>query len=144
MAAICRLSSLHTLKRGMNLLISPKIKCRAYTTLPKKSEIACETDTTEKKKQWFGYGFSEDNEAIDRFTMHEAFFVIITVVTTIGGFALLFKPNSTHADWAQREAYLQLRYREENGLPLIDPNFIDPSKFTLPTDEELGDTEIII
>lgn len=47
-------------------------------------------------------------------------------------------------EWAQREAYLELARREAAGLPLVDPNLIDPSKIELPTDEELGDTEIII
>lgn len=47
-------------------------------------------------------------------------------------------------DWAQREAYLQLRHREAEGLPLIDPNLVDPEKIELPDDEELGKTEIII
>jgi NADH dehydrogenase (ubiquinone) 1 beta subcomplex subunit 11 len=30
------------------------------------------------------------------------------------------------------------------GLPLIDRNLIDPSKINLPSDEELGDAEIVI
>lgn len=47
-------------------------------------------------------------------------------------------------DWAQREGYLQLRRREELGLPVIDPNLVDISKFELPSDEELARTEIII
>lgn len=47
-------------------------------------------------------------------------------------------------DWAQREAFLQLRKREAEGLPLIDPNLVDAEKIELPSDEELGNTEIII
>lgn len=47
-------------------------------------------------------------------------------------------------DWAQREGYLELRRREAEGLPLIDPNLVSVDKFELPEDEELGDTEIII
>lgn len=43
-----------------------------------------------------------------------------------------------------REAYLQLHRREKLGLPLVDKNLIDPAKIELPSDEELGDTEIII
>lgn len=46
--------------------------------------------------------------------------------------------------WAQREAYLELERREKAGLPLIDPNMIDPAKIPLPSDEELADFEIII
>jgi NADH dehydrogenase (ubiquinone) 1 beta subcomplex subunit 11 len=37
-----------------------------------------------------------------------------------------------------------LREREEKGILPISPDLIDPSKFELPSDEELGDTELII
>lgn len=47
-------------------------------------------------------------------------------------------------DWAHREAYFAIREREENGLPLLDPNYVDLSKIQLPTEEELADFEIII
>ena len=47
-------------------------------------------------------------------------------------------------DWGQREAYIQLAERERENKPLIDPNYISPDKITLPSDEELGDTDIII
>ena len=46
--------------------------------------------------------------------------------------------------WAQREAYLELARREKNGLPLIDANLVDPANIDLPSDEELGDFEIIV
>lgn len=47
-------------------------------------------------------------------------------------------------DWAHREAFLELERRERLGLPLVDPEYaqIDPSD--LPSDEEIGDVEIII
>jgi len=48
------------------------------------------------------------------------------------------------SDWTQREAFLELRRREAAGLPLIDCNYIEASKITLPSDEELGSTEVII
>ena len=47
-------------------------------------------------------------------------------------------------EWSQREAYLLIAKRERDGLPLVDKNFIDPSKINLPSDEELGDTEVIV
>jgi len=46
--------------------------------------------------------------------------------------------------WEKREAFMELQRREKLGLPLIDANFIDPSKIHLPSDEELGDFEIIV
>ena len=47
-------------------------------------------------------------------------------------------------DWATREAYLDMHRREQEGLPLIDPYLIPPDQIVLPTEEELGDTEIVI
>ena len=45
-------------------------------------------------------------------------------------------------DWSHREAMILLRERENAGIFPIDKNFVDPAKLELPTDEELGDTEI--
>ena len=47
-------------------------------------------------------------------------------------------------DWAQREAYLTLRHREAAGLALISKDYVDLAAISLPSEEELGDTEIII
>lgn len=37
---------------------------------------------------------------------------------------------------------MELDRRERLGLPLIDPNLVDPAKIDLPTDEELGDYKV--
>lgn len=76
--------------------------------------------------------------------MHSAFFFSVTLCIVFGGFVFTYYPDVMLRDWAQREAYLELRRREAQGLPRIDRNLIDPSKIVLPSDEELGDTEIII
>jgi len=47
-------------------------------------------------------------------------------------------------DWTVREAYLELDRRERLGLPLIDKNLVDPNLLELPSDEELGDTEVYV
>ncbi|XP_046833404.1 NADH dehydrogenase [ubiquinone] 1 beta subcomplex subunit 11, mitochondrial [Vespa crabro] len=145
MAGICRLSTSHTLKNGMNLLRLQKITCRAITTSPKKDDSTNVIESSEKKKRWVRYGFDDTSEIDDRRKMHELFFMGITIGMILTGYVLMYKPDTlSFATWAQREAYLQLRYREEHGLPPIDINLIDPAKIVLPTDEELGDTEIII
>ncbi|XP_035741212.1 NADH dehydrogenase [ubiquinone] 1 beta subcomplex subunit 11, mitochondrial-like [Vespa mandarinia] len=145
MAGICRLSTSHTLKNGMNLLRLQKITCRAITTSPKKDDSTNVIELPEKKKRWVKYGFDDTSEIDDRRKMHELFFVGITIGMILTGYVLMYKPDTlSFGTWAQREAYLQLRYREEHGLPPIDMNLIDPAKVVLPTDEELGNTEIII
>jgi NADH dehydrogenase (ubiquinone) 1 beta subcomplex subunit 11 len=47
-------------------------------------------------------------------------------------------------DWATREAYLEIERREKAGLPLIDPYLIPPDQVELPSEDEIGDQEIII
>lgn len=49
-------------------------------------------------------------------------------------------------DWSYREAYIEIARREKYGLPYISKDYIDPEKVaaTLPSDEELGDFQIII
>lgn len=93
---------------------------------------------------WHGYGFDQYSQSQDRAMMHVSMFGLVTVLLVVGGTLLAYRPDSQLSSWAKREAFLQLRYREENGLPLIDPNVVDPAKIVLPSDEELGDVEIII
>ncbi|KAH0561434.1 NADH dehydrogenase [ubiquinone] 1 beta subcomplex subunit 11, mitochondrial [Cotesia glomerata] len=101
------------------------------------------TDVAETK-YWISWGFSDEEEWLDRLLAHLTFFFGLTICIILSGAIFCYLPDPKCRDWAQREAYLRLRYREDHGLSPIDVNLIDPSKFTLPSDEELGDTEIII
>lgn len=47
-------------------------------------------------------------------------------------------------DWCYREAYLELARREAAGEPLVNPDYVSSERIQLPSDEELGETEIII
>ncbi|CAG2062288.1 unnamed protein product, partial [Timema podura] len=99
---------------------------------------------TAVKKNWMSYGFDFNNKEDDRNAMHASFFFSVTLCIVFGSFIFAYVPDFQLRDWAQREAFLELRRREQLGLPPIDRNLIDPDKIILPTDEELGDTEIII
>ncbi|XP_043585391.1 NADH dehydrogenase [ubiquinone] 1 beta subcomplex subunit 11, mitochondrial [Bombus pyrosoma] len=100
--------------------------------------------TYEVKKAWASYGFYNEDQKADKQAMHLTFFISISVCFVFGALIIGYAPDPFLKDWSQREAYLQLRYREEHGLPPIDPNLIDPSKIKLPSEEELVDVEIII
>ncbi|KAL6442406.1 hypothetical protein ACFW04_002562 [Cataglyphis niger] len=143
MAALFRMNYMQSLRRGLALMTPKETTIyRRITTTPNYYDNVKEK--TLVKKKWVSYGFSVTDEAEDRHTMHATMFVVVTIVFVLGFTVMAYLPDVRGKDWAQREAYLQIRYREEQGLPLIDPNLIDPSKITLPSDEELGDTEIII
>ncbi|XP_071557487.1 NADH dehydrogenase [ubiquinone] 1 beta subcomplex subunit 11, mitochondrial [Temnothorax nylanderi] len=144
MAALFRMNCVQGLRRGLALM-SPKETtiCRRIATTPSYYDSAKE-EAKPVKRKWISYGFSQDDEVEDRHALHQTMFITVTIVMVLGITVMAYLPDVRNKDWAQREAYLQLRYREEHGLPLIDRNVIDPSKIILPTDEELGDTEIII
>lgn len=66
------------------------------------------------------------------------------IVYGFGGFAWAYAPDVSLRDWAQREAFLELRRREKAGLPPIDPNYVNPKSVKLPKDAEMCDVEIVI
>ncbi|KAI4460602.1 nadh-ubiquinone oxidoreductase esss subunit mitochondrial precursor [Holotrichia oblita] len=119
MASVIRLQSSYLMKR-----IIPALNQRGISTSKKNSETA--TIATKQAKTEPATITTNKNWVIGL------------------GFAWAYIPDYNLRDWAQREAFLELRRREAQGLPLVDPNLIDPSKIVLPSDSELGDTEIIV
>lgn len=97
-----------------------------------------------KSKFFYDYGFYGKTEEEEHFNMNFLFFTYVSMGLGCSFFYFMYAPTDNLADWAQREGYLELRRREQLGLPLIDPNYVDPSTVYLPSDEELGDTEIIV
>ncbi|KAL9699664.1 hypothetical protein quinque_003105 [Culex quinquefasciatus] len=95
-------------------------------------------------KNWVSYGFDTKNEADDKNAMHASFFFSVTLCLVFGTFYWAYLPDTQLQDWSQREAYLELRRREAAGLEPISKDYIDPALMVLPSDEELGDTEIVI
>ncbi|CAK9797826.1 NADH dehydrogenase [ubiquinone] 1 beta subcomplex subunit 11, mitochondrial [Anthophora quadrimaculata] len=146
MSTLLRLICSQTSKNRVTFLKSRDTKVfgiahRSDSSAVQKTE---EEKVYEVKKPWVSYGFDLHDKKLDRHFMHQTFFVTISICLVFGMVIIGYAPDPLLKDWAQREAFLQLRYREENGLPLVDPNLVDPSKFTLPSEEELLDTEIII
>lgn len=129
--------------------VLPLIHRRLVSTSNKKYDtVTVETVKSESKiepqKNWVSYGYEYKNKEADSNAMHSISFISVTLCLVVGSFYIAYSPDYNLRDWAQREAYLELRRREENGMLPIDPNLIDPAKMKLPSDEELGDTEIII
>lgn len=131
---------------------------RLLSTSPKKSDTATaqpsvtrQEDTIDfsieavrKSKNWVSYGFDRNDKEWDRQVTRATFFCGVTLVFVFGGFFFAYLPDPKMRDWAQREAFIQLREREAAGLELLSADYIDVSLIELPTDEELGNTEIVI
>ncbi|KAI5697054.1 hypothetical protein M8J75_004354 [Diaphorina citri] len=126
---------------------------RLISTSNKKSDVSATSATgsateaceiKQEKRHWQSYGFSEESELEDLNEMHHHGFLLISLGLCLSIFILAYRPEVNLEDWSHREAFLELRRRERDGLPLISPHYADPATIVLPTDEELGDTEIII
>lgn len=151
MSSIFGLNLVRNISRLTPLTVKPShIRCistskknrdTATITSEVKDSAVCDVN---KNKNWISYGFSINDYDEDRHFTHLILFCGITVVFCFGGFLLAYRPDDLGRDWAQREAFLELRRREKLGLPLVDPNYIPENKIILPSDEELGDTEIVI
>jgi len=99
------------------------------------------------RRDWFCFGYHPTDEYIDWKWQHYALFWTVTIA--LGGtlFVFSYKPDyPILREWATREAYIEMARREKYGLPYIAKDYIDPAKIiaTLPSDDELGDFEIII
>lgn len=101
-------------------------------------------DARVTNKHWVSLGYDVNDREKDVTFMHIFYFGIFTYCFVLGGFYIMYAPYRGFRDWSQREAYLEIRRREELGLPYIDRDLIPADKIVLPSDEELGDTKIII
>lgn len=92
---------------------------------------------------WRPLGFDYTNPLADKYYYHE----LLGGFLVIGGtffWLWLYAPDYRFKDWARREAFLRVHKREALGLPLIDPDVIDPDRVHLPTEEEIGDFEVTL
>ncbi|PVD24903.1 hypothetical protein C0Q70_15396 [Pomacea canaliculata] len=111
--------------------------------LKKLEEHFANTDL-EADKNWVSYGYETADPQLDYFAHHVTMFLAITVCICWGSFILAYMPDYKLRSWCQREAYLELERREREGLPLVSPDYVDPSKINLPSDEEFAGEEIIV
>eukprot|EP00745_Piridium_sociabile_P030388 TRINITY_DN50379_c0_g2_i1.p1 TRINITY_DN50379_c0_g2~~TRINITY_DN50379_c0_g2_i1.p1 ORF type:complete len:181 (+),score=30.81 TRINITY_DN50379_c0_g2_i1:46-543(+) len=95
-------------------------------------------------KNWVSYGYEPTDPEFDNFVHHVTMFITVTLCICWGAFILAYQPDHKSLNWCSREAYLEMERRQREGLPLVSPDYVDPSKIELPSDEELGDTEIIV
>jgi len=101
-------------------------------------------DAFKPYKHWVSYGWCENDIERDRTFMHFLFFTYCTLFFWVMSFFFYYCPHSNLSDWAMREAFIRVAEREANGLPYIDKDLVPMDRIVLPSDQELGDTEIII
>lgn len=153
---ITRINRLSTLRsivqngRGAVCFISTSPKKSDTATIASTDKTITETPASElfstKNKNWVSWGFNTRDKEDDRNTTHATFFFSTTMCIVFASFIWYYQPDFTRQDWAQREAYLVLRRREAAGEDPVCKDYIDPAIMAqqLPSEEELGETEIII
>merc|ERR1711963_356312 len=118
-------------------------------TMPKSEELKkleehfADTDPN-SDKNWTSYGMETTDPSLDHFTHHVTMFIFISLCVCWGGFIIAYQPDHKSLSWTTRESFLELERREREGLPLVSPDYVDPAKITIPSDEELGNEEIIV
>lgn len=132
---------------------------RLVSTSPKKNETSIakplssqaneevtdfSIEAVKKSENWVSYGFSVTDKEEDRRETRAMFFMGVSVAICGTIFAWSYLPDPQLQEWAQREAYIVLRDREAAGLEPISADYVDPSQMELPSDEELGQREIIV
>lgn len=94
--------------------------------------------------QWISFGFDKVSKAQDRFDAHFIFAVVVLGMCYFVAVYFWYFPDWRLDNWAQREAYLEMARRKKLGGPYISRDYVPADRIKLPTDEELGDAEIII
>lgn len=99
------------------------------------------------RRDWFSFGWHPTDEYLDWKFQHYLCFWAITIFSCGSAFFLVYRPDWPQlSTWAVQEAYIEIARREKYGLPYISKDYIDTEKVAavLPSEEELGDFEIII
>ncbi|XP_037677286.1 NADH dehydrogenase [ubiquinone] 1 beta subcomplex subunit 11, mitochondrial [Choloepus didactylus] len=81
------------------------------------------------------HGYDKD-PVVDLWNMRVVFFFGFSIVLVLGSTFVAYLPDYRMREWTRREAERLVKYREANGLPIMDSNCFDPSKIQLPEEEE--------
>ncbi|KAG8508038.1 NADH dehydrogenase [ubiquinone] 1 beta subcomplex subunit 11, mitochondrial [Galemys pyrenaicus] len=81
------------------------------------------------------HGYDKD-PVVDLWNMRVVFFFGFSIVLVFGTTFVAYLPDYRMQEWARREAERLVKYREANGLPIMESNYFDPSKIQLPEDED--------
>ncbi|XP_006864297.1 PREDICTED: NADH dehydrogenase [ubiquinone] 1 beta subcomplex subunit 11, mitochondrial isoform X2 [Chrysochloris asiatica] len=80
------------------------------------------------------HGYDKD-PVVDTWNMRVVFFFGFSIVLVLGSTFVAYLPDYRMREWARREAERLVKYREANGLPIMESNCFDPSKIQLPEED---------
>jgi len=99
------------------------------------------------REDWYWFGYDSHDEYTDWHLHHKTMMVFVFGVFSLIPLLWAYRPDWPDLkEWTQREAFLEMARREKYGLPYISPDLYPPEEVLaqLPSDEELGDYQIVI
>ncbi|XP_006898962.1 PREDICTED: NADH dehydrogenase [ubiquinone] 1 beta subcomplex subunit 11, mitochondrial [Elephantulus edwardii] len=107
---------------------------------PQEASISWREDSDPKDENLYeknpdSHGYDKD-PVVDLWNMRIVFFFGFSVVLVLGSTFVAYLPDYRMREWARREAERLVKYREANGLPIMESNCFDPSKIQLPEEKD--------
>ena len=93
---------------------------------------------------WMTYGFDMLDKKRDRQEAHLTFFIIVTCMMYGAAAVVYYFPDMKLDNWVTREAYMEIERRKKAGGPYVSRDYVPPELIHLPSDEEIGEMDIII
>lgn len=93
---------------------------------------------------WISWGVDYFDKERDRRETHFIFFLVVTGILYGTGAMLWYLPDVHLDNWVTREAYMEIERRQNLGGPYVDADYVPRHLINLPTEEEIGETDIII
>lgn len=135
-AAIRELPASRVRWESSRAVISPSAverkRPREPTTLWQEDPEPEDENLYEKNPDFHGY---DQDPVMDVWNMRAVFFFGFSIVLVFGTTFVAYLPDYRMQEWARREAERLVKYRETNGLPIMESNCFDPSKIQLPEDD---------
>ncbi|XP_055994366.1 NADH dehydrogenase [ubiquinone] 1 beta subcomplex subunit 11, mitochondrial-like [Sorex fumeus] len=103
----------------------------APTPSPQEGHDAVEENLYEQHPNSHGY---DQDPHVDLWNMRLVFFFGFSVLLVLGSTFLAYLPDYRMHEWARREAERFLKHREASGLPVMESDYLDPSKMKLQED----------
>ncbi|XP_057616153.1 NADH dehydrogenase [ubiquinone] 1 beta subcomplex subunit 11, mitochondrial [Chionomys nivalis] len=135
-AAIRELPAARVRWESSRAVISPSAverkRSREPTTLWQEDPEPEDENLYAKNPDFHGY---DQDPVVDVWNMRAVFFFGFSIVLVFGTTFVAYLPDYRMQEWARREAERLVKYRETNGLPIMESNCFDPSKIQLPEDD---------
>nr|CDS29129.2 pancreas transcription factor 1 subunit [Hymenolepis microstoma] len=101
-----------------------------HNNLSDAEKAKIEQEAKDAYVDWLPFGMNAYDKIDDTSRYKTTTFILIVCFTFGLYFTFWYRPRGIEADWARREAFLELERRRKLGLPLVDPDLIPRERMT--------------